>query len=144
MYLHVHLNTHASTSDKRSSLLGKISDRSTRVKDLPRDWSLDSRCYEEKEVKIKRTTGWVWNPHIKYNSLGLWNHNYRACNIKYFHPHRYKPESIWIQGHLKHFVLLLISAGGVFYPVIRSLITSICVFFSLLLLTQVYRVVRAN
>lgn len=39
-----HPNTHASTSDIRSSLLGKISERSTRVKDLPRDWSLDSRC----------------------------------------------------------------------------------------------------
>lgn len=42
------VNTHASTSGIRSSLLGKISDRSTRVKDLPRDCSLDSRCYREK------------------------------------------------------------------------------------------------
>lgn len=41
-------HTHASTSGIRSSLLGKISDRSTRVKDLPRDSSLDSKCCGEK------------------------------------------------------------------------------------------------
>lgn len=52
-----HPTTHASTSDIRSSLLGKISERSTRVKDLPRDRSLDSRCYEEKKSKIKGPLG---------------------------------------------------------------------------------------
>lgn len=58
-------HTHASTSDIRSSLLGKISDRSTRVKDLPRDWSLDSKCCGEKGERrcFKSGSQFVNAPH---------------------------------------------------------------------------------
>ncbi|TNN43382.1 hypothetical protein EYF80_046420 [Liparis tanakae] len=55
-YAQAHLNTHASTSCIKSSLPGKISDSSTRVKDLPKDWSRDSRkpsCYRAEGLRLE-------------------------------------------------------------------------------------------